>query len=92
MHRLTTIVCLALLLHPPARMKAQDVTGTSTRQELISHAVSLHPSGDAVLLKEQSNTNMFSWENSMEKMKSPTLSLLYGRLCGGRAIVMLLPR
>ena len=33
-------------------MKAQDVTETSTRQELISHAVSLHPSGDAVLLKE----------------------------------------
>jgi len=52
MRHLMTVVCLTLVTHWPACMKGQDVTEASIRQDLMSHAVPLHSSGEAVLLKE----------------------------------------
>jgi hypothetical protein len=59
MRLLAIFVCVAHLFLLATRISAQDVSQTSIRQQLITHARSLHGSGEAILLKEADQHQYF---------------------------------
>src|ERR1700722_12325387 len=59
MRQLFVLASLVLLFQQTSRLSAQNITEESLRRELASHAMPLHTSGQAILLKEAEEHQYF---------------------------------